>query len=93
MTGSTPIEQSCLTSSTAVAFNRTVAVAETAGPEVGLEAIEDLELDSNPCLHSARADFLCRFGLTAEARAAYERALELAYSETDRRLLARRLAE
>ena len=73
--------------------NRAVAVAETEGPEAGLGAIEGLELDSYPYLHSTRADFLRRLGRTVEARAAYERALELAHSEADRRFLARRLAE
>jgi RNA polymerase sigma-70 factor (ECF subfamily) len=82
-----------LTDSPVVALNRAVAVAETKGPEAGLEAIEGLQLDSYPYLHSTRADFLRRLGRTAEARAAYERALELAHSEPDRRFLSRRLAE
>ena len=82
-----------LTDSPVVALNRAVAVAETEGPEAGLKAIEGLELDSYPYLHSTRADFLRRLGRTAEARAAYERALDLAHSEPDRRFLTRRLAE
>jgi len=82
-----------LTDSPVVALNRAVAVAETDGPEAGLEAIENLGLDSYPYLHSTRADFLRRLGRAAEARAAYERALELAHSEPDRRFLSRRLAE
>jgi RNA polymerase sigma-70 factor (ECF subfamily) len=82
-----------LTDSPVVALNRAVAVAETDGPQAGLEAIEGLELDSYPYLHSTRADFLRRLGRAEEARAAYERALELAHSEPDRRFLARRLAE
>jgi RNA polymerase sigma-70 factor (ECF subfamily) len=82
-----------LTDSPVVALNRAVAVAETDGPEAGLEAIEGLELDSYPYLHSTRADFLRRLGRTTEARAAYECALELAHSEPDRRFLSRRLAE
>jgi RNA polymerase sigma-70 factor (ECF subfamily) len=82
-----------LTVSPIVALNRAVAVAETDGPEAGLEAIEGLDLNSYPYLHSTRADFLRRLGRVEEARAAYERALELAHSEPDRRFLARRLAE
>jgi RNA polymerase sigma-70 factor (ECF subfamily) len=82
-----------LTDSPVVALNRAVAVAETKGPEAGLEAIQGLDLDAYPYFHSTRADFLRRLGQTAEARAAYERALELAHSEPDRRFLARRLAE
>jgi len=82
-----------LTDSAVVALNRAVAVAETNGPEAGLAAIEGLELDSYPYFHSTRADFLRRLDRTAEARVAYERALELAHSESDRRFLSRRLAE
>jgi RNA polymerase sigma-70 factor, ECF subfamily len=82
-----------LTDSPVVALNRAVAVAETDGPQAGLRAIEGLELDAYPYLHSTRADFLRRLGRTAEAHAAYERALELAHSEPDRRFLRRRLAE
>jgi RNA polymerase sigma-70 factor, ECF subfamily len=82
-----------LTDSAVVALNRAVAVAETDGPEAGLAAIEGLGLDSYPYFHSTRADFLRRLDRAAEARAAYERALELAHSEPDRRFLSRRLAE
>ncbi len=82
-----------LTDSPVVALNRAVALAETDGPQAGLEAIEGLDLDSYPYFHSTRADFLRRLGRAAEARAAYERALELAHAEPDRRFLCRRLAE
>src|SRR5207245_6388481 len=43
--------------------------------------------------HAARADLCRRLGRTAEARAAYERALVLTRQETERRFLQRRLAE
>jgi RNA polymerase sigma-70 factor, ECF subfamily len=76
-----------------VELNRAVAVAETDGPEAGLEAIEGLELDSYPYLHATRADFLRRLGRANEARTAYERALELTHSAPERRFLSRRLAE
>ena len=82
-----------LTDSPIVALNRAVALAETDGPQAGLEAIKGLDLGSYPYLHSTRADFLRRLGRPAEARAAYERALELAHSEAERRFLARRLTE
>jgi len=81
------------TGSPIVELNRAVAVAETEGPEAGLEAIEGLELDPYPYLHATRADFLRRLGRAEEACAAYERALELTHSEPDRRFLSRRLAE
>jgi RNA polymerase sigma-70 factor (ECF subfamily) len=82
-----------LTDSPIVELNRAVAVAETDGPEAGLEAIDGLELEAYPYLHSTRADFLRRLGRADEARTAYERALELAHSDPDRRFLSRRLAE
>ena len=81
------------TDSPVVELNRAVAVAATEGPAAGLEAIERLELDAYPHLHATRADFLRRLGREEEARAAYERALELTSSDPDRRFLARRLAE
>jgi RNA polymerase sigma-70 factor, ECF subfamily len=81
------------TGSPVVKLNRAVALAETEGPEAGLEAIEELGLDSYPYLHAARAEFLRRLGRANEARGAYRRALELAHSAPDRRFLSRRLAE
>jgi RNA polymerase sigma-70 factor, ECF subfamily len=82
-----------LTGSPVVELNRAVALAETAGPAAGLAATESLELEGYHYLHAARADFLRRLGRPDEARAAYERALELAPSAPERRFLARRLAE
>lgn len=79
------------TGSPVVELNRAVAVAESDGPEAGLAAIEGLELDSYPYLHSTRADLLRRLGRNEEARTAYERALELSGSEPDRRFLSSRL--
>ena len=70
-----------------------MAIAETAGPEAGLEAIDGLELEGYPYLHSARADFLRRLGRADEAQIEYRQALELARNEPDRRFLTRRLAE
>ncbi len=82
-----------LTRSPVVELNGAVALAEAAGPEAGLEALDRLELDDYHYLHAARADFLRRLGRTDEARVAYERALELAHSAPEQRFLARRLAE
>ena len=42
---------------------------------------------------SARADLCRRLGRTADARASYQRALELARQEPERRFLERRLRE
>jgi RNA polymerase sigma-70 factor (ECF subfamily) len=82
-----------LTRSPVVELNRAIALAEAAGPEAGLRAVDRLELDSYQYLHATRADFLRRLGRAADARVAYQRALELVRSEPERRFLQRRLAE
>jgi RNA polymerase sigma-70 factor, ECF subfamily len=82
-----------LTGSPVVELNRAVAVAEAEGPEQALALVDRLELDDYRYLHSARGDFLRRLDRTDEARAAYERALELASAEHERRFLRRRIAE
>jgi RNA polymerase sigma-70 factor (ECF subfamily) len=67
------------------------------GPAAGLGLIEALlargELGDYHLAHSARADLCRRLGRTADARAAYERALALARQEPERRFLQRRLTE
>jgi RNA polymerase sigma factor (sigma-70 family) len=82
-----------LTHSPVVELNRAVAVAQTGDLIGALEMIEALNLDGYQYLHSTRAELLRRVGRTAEARAAFERALELARSDPERRFLERRLAE
>jgi RNA polymerase sigma-70 factor (ECF subfamily) len=81
------------TGSPVVELNRAVAVAEAQGLEEGLALIDALELDDYRYFHSARADILRRLGRGEEARAAYERALELSSSGPERRFLERRLTE
>jgi RNA polymerase sigma-70 factor (ECF subfamily) len=80
-----------------VALNRTVALSKTRGVEHALAEVDRLaqegELERYPYLHSTRADFLRRLARFEEARAAYERALELTANETERAFLARRLVE
>ncbi|MEA2315454.1 MAG: hypothetical protein QOI03_2146, partial [Solirubrobacteraceae bacterium] len=70
-----------------------VALAEAAGPEAGLQAIEGIErqLDGYHYLHAARGELLRRLGRGPAARDAFARALELVRSEPERRLLQRRL--
>ncbi len=82
------------TGSPIVELNRAVAIAEAEGPEAGLALIDglDLDLDAYRYFHSARADMLRRLDRLGEARAAYERALELTGSEAERRFLERRLS-
>jgi RNA polymerase sigma-70 factor (ECF subfamily) len=82
-----------LTGSPVVELNRAIAVAEADGPEAGLALIDALDLDGYQYFHSTRADLLRRLGRTEEARAAFERALELAGSEPERRFLQGRIAE
>jgi len=81
------------TGSPIVELNRAVAVAEAEGLEVGLRAVDRLgELDGYHYFHAVRADLLRRLDRPADARAAYERALELVHSEPERRFLSGRLA-
>jgi RNA polymerase sigma-70 factor (ECF subfamily) len=83
-----------LTPSPVIELNRAVAVAMAGRLEDGLALIERIgNLDNYHLLHSARADLLRRLGRWAEASSAYERALELATNETERRYLEGRLAE
>ncbi len=82
-----------LTGSPVVELNRAVAVAVVEGPAAALALVDRLELESYQYLHSTRADFLRRLGRTAEARAAYARALELATTDPERRFLERRIRE
>jgi RNA polymerase sigma-70 factor (ECF subfamily) len=81
-----------LTGSPVVELNRAIAVAEHAGPEAGLAILDGLALDDLHYLHAARAELLHRAGRDAEARQAYERALERVVAEPERRLLERRVA-
>jgi RNA polymerase sigma-70 factor (ECF subfamily) len=80
-----------------VTLNRAVAVAMSEGPGAGLALVDALAaggaLDDYHLLHAARADLLRREGRTAEAAAAYARALELATNAAERRFLAARLEE
>jgi RNA polymerase sigma factor (sigma-70 family) len=82
-----------LTRSPVVELNRAVAVAQAGSTERALEIVDGLELDDYQYLHSTRGELLRRLGQTAEARAAYERALELASSAPERHFLARRITE
>jgi RNA polymerase sigma-70 factor (ECF subfamily) len=82
-----------LTGSPVVALNRAAAIAEAGDAEAALALADGLELDRYHHLHSTRAELLRRLERRAEARAAYERALELVGSGAERRFLERRLAE
>jgi RNA polymerase sigma-70 factor (ECF subfamily) len=80
------------TGSPVVELNRAVAIGEARGPREALDLVDGLELNAYHYFHATRADLLRRLGRTQEARAAYERALELAHAESERRFLEGRLA-
>jgi len=80
-----------------VALNRAVAVGMADGPDAGLALVDALKaggaLDGYHLLAATRADFLRRLGRHEDACAAYQRALDLVKSESERRYLTRRLSE
>ncbi len=82
-----------LTGSPVVELNRAVAIAEAGEVAAALALVDRLELDSYHYLHATRAELLRRLDRTEDARAAYDRALELVHSDAERRFLERRLAE
>ncbi len=86
-------ELAVLTGSPGVELNRAVAVAEAEGAEAGLAIVDGLAIEDYRYLHATRGELLRRLGRTDEARDAFERALAMAHTEAERRLLERRLAE
>jgi RNA polymerase sigma-70 factor (ECF subfamily) len=80
-----------------VELNRAAAVAMADGPAAGLALLRPIEdsgaLRGYYLLPATRADLLRRLGRDAEAAASYREALSLVTSGTERRYLARRLAE
>ncbi|MGO8752041.1 MAG: RNA polymerase sigma factor [Terriglobia bacterium] len=78
-----------------VELNRAVAVAMRDGPAAGLALIDAIlargDLEAYHLAHSARGELCRRLGRTAEARAAFKRAIELAGQQPERRFLERRL--
>jgi len=76
-----------------VALNRAVALCMHAGPAAALAELAELEepLSRYHHFYATRADFRRRLGL--DATDDYERALELAENDDERRFLRRRLDE
>jgi RNA polymerase sigma-70 factor (ECF subfamily) len=76
-----------------VALNRAIAIGEVDGPGAALTAIDEiaLDLDGYHLMHAARGTMLRRLGVRHEARAAFERADELAPTVAERRFLARQI--
>jgi RNA polymerase sigma-70 factor (ECF subfamily) len=82
-----------LTGSAVVRLNGAVAIAEAEGPAAALAIVDGLDLPGYQYWHSTRAELLRRLGRPAEARAAYQAALDLARSLPERRYLERRITE
>ena len=79
-----------------VELNRAVALAMRDGPQAGLRAIDKLmdheDLQHYHLLYAARADLLRRLHQPQDASLCYQRALDLAQQEPERRFLRQRLA-
>jgi RNA polymerase sigma-70 factor (ECF subfamily) len=80
-----------------IELNRAAALAMRDGAGAGLAAIDAIlergELADYAFAHSARADMYRRLGRIEEARASYQRALELTEQAPERRFLQDRLRE
>ena len=75
-----------------IALNRAIAVAELDGPEVALATVDRLEkaLNGYHAFHATRADLLRRLARTQDARAAYDKAIDLAGNTAETANLTRR---
>jgi RNA polymerase sigma-70 factor (ECF subfamily) len=82
-----------MTGSPVVELNQAAAMAETGEVEAALALVDRLDLEGYHYLHATRAELLRRLDRAEEARAAYDRALELVHSDRERRFLERRRAE
>jgi RNA polymerase sigma-70 factor, ECF subfamily len=80
------------TGSPVVRLNRAVAVAQAEGPAAALAIVDQLDLPDYQYWHSTRAELLRRLGRRIEARAEYQRALDLARTVPERRFLQQRIA-
>jgi RNA polymerase sigma-70 factor (ECF subfamily) len=78
-----------------VALNRAIATAEVEGPAAALTTLDAIaaDLDTYHLLHAARGTMLRRLGQPDAAQAAFERAAQLAATETDRRFLTQQIQE
>ncbi len=80
-----------------VAMNRSVALARVRGPREALEALENIpnrhSLEAQHLYHAIRASFIDKLGHPAEARAAYQRAADLAPCDAERDFLQSQASE
>jgi RNA polymerase sigma-70 factor, ECF subfamily len=82
-----------ITGSPVVELNRAAAIAEAGDVEAALALADGLDLGGYHYLHTTRGELLRRLGRADEARAAYERALDLVHSDPERRFIEARLAD
>jgi RNA polymerase sigma-70 factor (ECF subfamily) len=73
-----------------VRLNRAIALAEIDGPQLALAEVDSLPLQDYHAFHGTRAALLRRLGRSDEARAAYDRAIELAGNSAETAYLTRR---
>jgi RNA polymerase sigma-70 factor, ECF subfamily len=78
-----------------VALNRAIAIAEIEGPGAALNTLDAIapDLDNYHLMHAARGTMLRLLGQQDAARAAFERAVHLAATKTDRQFLAQQIEE
>ena len=81
-----------ITGSPVVGLNRAVAIGHASGPAAGLAAMAGIELDGYHAFHASRGELLRRAGRETEARAEFEKALELSSNRAEQRLIEARLA-
>ena len=81
-----------LTSSPVVQLNEAAAIGEAATRSRRSRS-SSVSLDDYHYLHATRAELLRRLDRVDDARAAYDRALQLVHSDAERRFLEQRLAE
>ncbi len=85
-----------ISGSPVVAINRTLAIAESQGPEAALIALKDVECDARLAEYqpywAARAELLAKTGAKPEAHHAYEIAIGLERDDSVRRFLQQRQA-
>lgn len=76
-----------------VALNRAIAIGETEGADAMLDELDQLtgSLDSYHLFHASRGTALKRLGRDAEATVAFERSIQLASNEQERRYLERQI--
>jgi RNA polymerase sigma-70 factor (ECF subfamily) len=78
-----------------IELNRAAAISKRDGPLAGLTLIEGIlargDLLDYHLAHAARAEFCRQLGRVDEARAAYERALELTQQVPERRFIEARI--